>query len=48
MDLISDEIHNIIDSNYDERQLAKNNIEIPIECLMKPVEDITDDVDKIR
>ncbi|XP_063891069.1 uncharacterized protein LOC110379170 [Helicoverpa armigera] len=49
LDLISEEINRMIDTQYDEEfSVDVNRLEIPMSHLMNVVQHITDDVDKVR
>lgn len=49
LDLISEEMNRLIDIQYDEEcSLDVNKFEIPIDQLMRVVEHITDDVDRVK
>lgn len=49
LDLISDEVNRLIDTQFDEDySIEVNKLEIPMELLMRVVEHITDDVDKVK
>ncbi|XP_063831087.1 small RNA 2'-O-methyltransferase [Ostrinia nubilalis] len=49
LDLISDEINRLIDSQYEEDfSVDANKLEIPLDYLMRAVQHITNDVEKVK
>ncbi|KAM3966666.1 hen1 methyltransferase [Aphomia sociella] len=48
LDLISDEVNRLIDSQYDQLSVDESKLEIPIDHLMDVVRHITDDVDRVK
>ncbi|XP_030031096.2 uncharacterized protein LOC115447932 isoform X2 [Manduca sexta] len=49
LDLISEEINSLVDTQYDDEYSSDmNKLEIPLQYLMKVVSHITDDVDRVK